>query len=174
MASTKRRTRRTTRRATTTVRSTKVVERGGVIAAVALAGVAAVGTALYLTTRSASAATPTTPVTPVTPGGTPGGLPSPGIVPVAPSSTLPATGDVWTALTAAQQVGFEQKLYSYIATSPNCPTVMQNAASQGINSYSDLAIAGNRMDAIQCWQAANNQAQSGVLDAATYTAIMGS
>jgi len=97
---------------------------------------------------------------------------------VSPAPNLPTTGDVYSALSSAQQSAVQSALYAYVSQSPSpCPTV----SLTGINGASDLADAGNRSIAVDCFQTGYNIKNgtqlgaangSGVLDAATYTAIV--
>jgi hypothetical protein len=88
-------------------------------------------------------------------------------------SPLPATGDIYSSLSAIQQGSVQAALYDYISGTPNCPTIMTSAASQGITSAAQLADAGDRAYAVECWQSANGMTATGVFDLATYTALMG-
>jgi hypothetical protein len=131
------------------------------VGALALAATAAVGTAVYLTERKASA--------------------SPGVLPPGPPvSTLPTTGDVYGSLSAAQQNAVQMRLYAYIMQQAACPTVFAQGTaqvqSQGIMSASDLSDSTNRQMAVDCFQQSQNVGQligAGVLDVQTYQKLTG-
>jgi hypothetical protein len=97
---------------------------------------------------------------------------------VSPTPSLPSTGDVYSSLSSAQQSALQSALYAYVSQTPSpCPTV----SLTGINGASDLSDAGNRSSAVDCFQTGYNAKSGtqlgaangpGVLDAATYMALM--
>jgi hypothetical protein len=160
------------------------------IGALAVVAAGAVGTAIFLSTRKASATPSTTPTpgTPAVPGapgtpGTPGtpGVPAPTVVPGPTPAQLPQTGDVYASLSSAQQTAVQNALYAYIVQGyGNCPNVFPNGMndiiSQGITSASTLSQATLRQIAVDCYQQANNVGQTigaGTLDVQTYQKLMG-
>lgn len=143
--------------------------------ALALAGVAAVGAAVYVSNRKSS-----TPAPP--PGVLPPPAPNPNPAPGPQPSSLPQTGDVYSALSAAQQTAVQASLYAYIVQGyGGCPTVFPNGmtdiqTTNGITSAASLADAGNRTLAVDCFQQANSISEpngQGVLGITTYRKLMG-
>ena len=98
-----------------------------------------------------------------------------------------ASADVYATLSPAQQQAVQAALYSFIVQTGACPNVFTGSGTstpsgQGINSPADLADPSNRGIAVDCFQQGYNATNSttlgavngaGVLDAQTYTALMG-
>jgi|HubBroStandDraft_2_1064218.scaffolds.fasta_scaffold00039_49 hypothetical protein len=165
--------RSTVRRGPRGSRGPKGSETGIWIGALALAAAAAVGTAVYLTEKKASAAAPP-------PGVLPAPSPNPNPTPGPAPSALPQTGDVYSALSSAQQAAVNSALYAYVVQGyGGCPQVFQNGmadvTSAGITSAAALSDANTRAAAVDCYQTALNlqPASLGVLDLATYRSLVG-
>ena len=158
--SSKRRSKRSSPRVTRSTSRTIIKSAGNSSAvwlgALALAGVAAVGTAVYLTERKASASPAPAP------GTTP--TPTPGTTPVAPAPSLPASGDVYTSLTPAQQAATLAALTPYAAAGATPLTDASNRA---------VAVANFQLSYDTKYPTATQLQQGGILDTATYIALMG-
>jgi hypothetical protein len=101
-------------------------------------------------------------------------------------SGLGANQDVYASLSAAQQQAVNTALYGFIIQPGACQGVFPNGAtdvaSAGIASAADLNDPNNRASAVDCFQQGYNATNSttlgsggtGVLDAQTYQALMGS
>ena len=118
----------------------------GVLAGVV---VVVVGTAVYFTEKKASASP---------------ALPAPGTTPVAPAPSLPASGDVYTSLTPAQQAATLAALTPYAAAGATPLTDASNRA---------VAVANFQLSYNTKNPTAAQLQQGGILDTATYIALMG-
>ena len=173
--SSKRRSKRSSPRVTRSTSRTIIKSAGSSSAvwmgALALAGVAVVGTAVYFTEKKANAAP--------SPGVLPPPAPNPNPAPGPTPSQLPQTGDVYGSLSAAQQAAVNAALYAYAVQGyGGCPGIFANQAaisSNGITAPASIADAGNRSLVVDCFQTATGlQVPSqGTLDLATYRSLMG-
>ena len=101
----------------------------------------------------------------------PGANPTPATPGGSPAATLPLPGDVYASLTSAQQSALRSALFSKINQNA-CPTVDVSSVTSPA-SLTDLPTLGIAVDCYQTIHGVGNSG-AGVLDMATYNAIMGS
>lgn len=78
--------------------------------------------------------------------------------------------DVYDTLSTDNQAVVRNRLFAFVYSSPNCAGVDLST----LTTPASLADPGNRSLAVDCFQVANNVGQmgAGVLDSATYNALM--